>query len=253
MKKLASLFVGLSLVAGIASAAGVTSVNMVGYQNLNIVSNYTFVGNNWNTVGGVSGVPIQSINGAGLVAGNYNDDSDLIIIWDVTKNAGMGGYVTYYLWNGDNKWYELGNDSAPTTNLVLAGQGFWVKHLAANTNITVSGEVPVVATNITVFGTGYTQFGSAYTVDMPLNDPKVIWTATAGNYNDDSDLVIIWDVTKNAGLGGYVTYYFWNGDNKWYELGNDSAPTTNSLPMGNGAWFLHIDASAAQLIEVKPY
>jgi hypothetical protein len=227
---------------------------MVGYQNLNIVSNYNFIGNNWNTVGGVSAVPIQTlVNGAGLVAGNYISDSDLIVIWDVTQNAGAGGYVTYYLWSGDGKWYEYLNDSAPTTNLVLTGQGFWIKHLSANTNITFSGEVPVVATNVAVFGTGYTQFSSAYTVDMPINDPKVIWTATAGNYISDSDLIIIWDVTQNGGLGGYVTYYYWNGDNKWYEYLNDGAPTLNLIPMGSGAWFKHIDASEAKLTEVKPY
>ncbi len=254
MKKIASLFVGLSLVAGVASAAGVTSVNMVGYQNLNIVSNYNFIGNNWNTVGGVSSVPIQAlVNGAGLVAGNDNNDSDLIIIWDITKNGGTGGYVFYYLWNGDSMWYEMGNDSLPTTNSFVTGQGFWIKHLGANTNLTVSGEVPVVSTNTTIFASGYNQFGSAYTVDMPLNDPKVIWTATAGNDNNDSDLIIIWDVTKNGGTGGYVFYYLWNGDGKWYEMGNDALPTVNTLPMGNGAWFKHIDASPSQLTEVKPY
>jgi|GEM_PF-5401593 len=254
MKKLGALIVSLGLAgASVMAANPVTSVNMVGYQNLNIVSNYNFIGNNWNQVGGVSAVPIQTVNGAGLVAGNYIDDADLIIIWDVTKNGGMGAYVTYYLYFADHRWYELGNDLAPTTNQIANGQGFWIKHIGASTNLTVSGEVPVVSTNVTIFGTGYTQFSSAYTVDMPLNDTNVIWTATAGNYIDDSDLVIIWDVTKNGGLGAYVTYYFYFADNKWYELGNDLAPTVNKIPMGNGAWFKHINASLAKLTEVKPY
>jgi hypothetical protein len=150
-------------------------------------------------------------------------------------------------------WYEFMNDSLPTTNVIKNGQGFWVKHVGGNTNITFSGEVPVAATNITVFATGYNQFGSAYTVDMPLNDPKVIWTATAGNGISDSDTIIMWDVTQNAGTGGYIFYYLWNGDSMWYEFMNDSVPTANKLPLGNGAWFKHIDASAAQLTEVKPY
>ena len=257
MKKLGAFLVGLGLAAGSVMAANsntATSVNMVGFQNVNVVSNYNFIGANWNQVGGASATPIQNlVSGAGLVSGNYNDDSDLIVVWDVTKNGGTGGYVTYYLWNGDSKWYELGNDSAPTTNTIATGQGFWIKHLGAVTNITISGEVPVGSTNVTYFGNGYTQFSSAYTYNMPINDPGVIWQAVAGNYNDDSDLIVVWDVTKNGGTGGYVTYYLWNGDHNWYELGNDSAPTANYIAMGSGAWFKHINGTTCTLTQIKPY
>ena len=256
MKKLAACVLGLSLAASAAFAANsATSVNMVGFQNVSVPNGLVMISLNWNSVGGVSSAPINTlISGAGLTAGADFFTSDRIYVWDIALNAGAGGYKAYYLWNGDSLWYEFGNDALPTTNTVTRGKGFWLKHTGSTTNLTVSGEVPVGATNVVVFGAGkLNMIGSAYSADLSLNGANQTWVGNAGADFFTSDQIYIWDAALNAGAGGYKAYYQWNGDSLWYEFGNDALPTTNSIYMGHAAWFKNIGPSATTWTEVRPY
>lgn len=256
MKKLGAFLVGLGLVAGVASAVNVNSVNMVGYQNVNLPANgLIMLALNWNNVGGASTIPINSLIGpAGLTAGTGFSDSDRLYVWDASLNAGAGGYTAYYLWNGDSKWYDAANDALPTTNVITRGHGMWLKHTGSATNVTVSGEVPVGGTNQIVFAAGsLNMIGTSYTAPMEINGANQTWSGNAGTGFSDSDKLYVWDASLNAGAGGYTAYYFWNGDNKWYDAANDALPTTNSIPMGAGAWYKNIGPLSATWIEVRPY
>ena len=258
MKKLGAFLVGLGLVAGSVVAANsntATSVNMVGFQNVSVPNGLVMLSLNWNTVGGASSIPINTlISGNGLTSGDNFFTSDQLYVWDATLNAGAGGYTQYYLWNGDGLWYELGNDALPTTNVVSRGKGFWLKHTGSSTNLSLSGEVPVGGTNQVVFAAGsLNMFGSAYTANMDINGANQSWVGNAGDNFFTSDEIYAWDPALNAGAGGYKQYYLWNGDNKWYELGNDALPTVDAIQMGRGAWFKNIGPVATTWTEVRPF
>ena len=256
MKKLGAFLVGLGLVAGVASAANVNSVNMVGYQNVSLPANgLIMLALNWNNVGGASSIPINSLIGsAGLTAGIAFGDSDKLYVWDSSLNAGAGGYKFYYLWNGDGKWYDIADDALPTTNAITRGHGLWLKHIGAATNVTVAGEVPVGGTNVTIFAAGsLNMFGTSYTAPLEINGANQTWSGNPGIAFGDSDKLYVWDANMNAGAGGYKFYYLWNGDGKWYNIADDALPTTDFIPMGAGAWYKNIGPSVTTWTEVRPY
>ena len=68
---------------------------------------------------------------AGAHADADEETGDKIQIWDPTE-----GYVNYFFYtsNGadgeeyDNKWYSVQDDSAPTTDTIPAGRGFWYRN-----------------------------------------------------------------------------------------------------------------------------
>lgn len=272
MKKFGLLVAGVSMVAGLTAATAdpVYSKNVVGYQNLTIVPGLNMIGNNWNAVGGTGQTAIQDIlDTTGLVAGDEFFNSDNINLWDPTLNGGLGGYKQYYFgdFGGvfgeeyDRKWYELGNDEEPTTDVIVRGQGFWLNHRGTGALAAMVGEVPNDASKSHTFTIGLTQFASAYTAEMELNGANMAWTAKGGDEFFNSDNINVWDPSLNAGQGGYVQFYFGDFagafgeeyDNKWYELGNDEEPTTAVITMGAGAWYRARGASDSSLVESKPY
>jgi len=246
MKKAGLIVAGIVL-AGAAAIAQtpVYSQNTVGYQKLNVVSGANLVALNWNLIGGAANVAIQNLFGStNLTMGASLDTADDIYAWDPT----VGAYKMYYLWT-DGQWYEFMNDNNPTTNVVARGQGLWLIHRGATpASAVIVGEVPTEATNIVHFGVGLAQFGSAYTAPLSLNGPNVTWASNSGASLDTADDIYVWDAT----LGAYKMYYRWT-DNQWYEFMNDNAPTTDQIPMGNGAWYQNRGPLPAQLAESKPY
>ncbi len=255
MKK-AGLIVATLMLAGTVAMAvdPVYSVNSVGYQRLSVAQGLNMYAINWNLIGGVDKVPIDGMfDSSTLLAGDDLASSDNIYVWDTSMNGGQGGYKQYYLWNGDRKWYEFMNDANPTTNALDRGQGFWLRHRAAATNTLVAGEVPTEGTNVVMFAPGLNQFGSAYTANMVFNSATIAWAGNAGDDFASSDNINIWDPSLNGGQGGYKQYYLWNGDSKWYEFLNDANPTTDSLPMGRGAWYRNRGGSSVSMSEARPY
>ena len=95
--------------------------------------------------------------------------------------------------------------------------------------------------------------GSSYTAPLVINGSNQIWSGNGGSSFFDSDRLYVWDVALNAGAGGYRLYYLWSGDGKWYDASNDAFPTTDSIPMGAGAWYKNMGALAATWTEIRPY
>lgn len=253
MKKTGLIVASLMLAGTAAMAVNVYSVNTVGYQRVNVASNLNMLALNWNQVGGVDTVAVADLMDAtGLKQGTGFFGADQLYVWDPTLNAGSGGYVTYYLYT-DGEWYEVGNDNLPTTNSISRGQGMWLRHSAAPTNVTFSGEVPMEGTNVTTFSAGkLTMFGSSYTSDIEINGPNAQWQGNVGTGFFGADQLYVWDPALNAGLGGYWTYYLYT-DGEWYEVGNDNLPTTHVIPMGRGAWLKSKGPANTVLTEVRAY
>ncbi|MGI6496656.1 MAG: hypothetical protein ACOX5G_11350 [Kiritimatiellia bacterium] len=81
---------------------------------------------------------------------------------------------------------------------------------------------------------------NVYPADIALNG--LDWGAQGAFGSADfrtADQILVW--TGN----GYTVYYLYDTgsgdpdwDNKWYEVGNDDYPTTDSIPAGSGFWYL---------------
>ena len=272
MKKLVGIVAGVCLVAGLSAQAQgpVYSKNVVGFQKIDLAPGLNMIANNWNAVGGKDSISIQDVlDTTELVAGTQLGNSDVMYVWDPSLFSGQGGYVLYYFGDFagvygpeyDRKWYEFGNDAEPTTNAIMRGQGFWLRHSGTGASTALAGEVPAAATKDTVFGLGLTMFGASYTANLPLNGDDLVWDSNGGTQFGNSDVIYVWDTSLAGGQGGYLLYYFgdFGGvygaeyDNKWYEFGNDAEPTPDEISMGAGAWYRNIGPSSATLTENKPY
>jgi len=269
MKK-SGLIVASLVLAGAAAMAQtpVYSVNTVGYQKLNIVPNLNMLALNWNAVGGSDAVGVQGlVDTANLVGALSQADSDKLYVWNPAKLSGQGGYDLYYFYDSgssdpvyDRKWYFAENDSLPTTNTIIRGQGMWLLHKGTATTTVMAGEVPTDPTNVVHFGVGLTQFGSAYTATLTFNGANNTWVGHGALSQADSDKIYVWNPSKASGQGGYDLYYFYDSgsadpvyDQKWYFAENDSLPTTNTMAMGSGAWYKGMGPSQAVWYEGKPY
>ena len=124
---------------------------------------------------------------------------------------------------------------------------------AALAGLTAAQAAPVHSSNTVGFHTINLAGGGNYTM-IGINWNKVggtslkineLWDdpAAAGLYGDAdfglADQIQVWQIG-----GGYKTYYLYDTgagtewDNKWYEVGNDSYPTEDTLTPGCGAWYL---------------
>jgi hypothetical protein len=256
MKNLVTAFAAC-MIAGLVSADGVESQNVVGYTTVDIAANtFSMVGVQFEAVGGGSNT-IQNLfaepsegafkGGAGVA------DSDYLQVWNTS-----GYYVQYYFgdWSGaygtqyDNKWYKDGNDAEPTTDKLAPGAAVWFSRTGVATSATMSGQVVTSATNTVVLAANtYTMFSNPYPIALSLADKTaggtVDWINSGlkgGSGVADADYIQIWNTA-----GYYVQYYFgdWSGaygaayDKQWYKDGDDASPTTDSIAVGGAAWIYH--------------
>ena len=215
----------------------------------------------------------MSINDAipyaeGMVKGNAAANADQIQIQD-----GNGGYNTYYMSNGTNakgntvsglegKWAK-GGSYTPTTDKISNGTAFWYCRTAWKDSdpaltVTVSGAVSMLASSDKEINETWVHIANPYPTDLPLNDgvPYVVGM-TKGNAAANADQIQIQD-----GNGGYNTYYMSNGTNakgnavsglegKWAK-GGSYTPTSDSIPVGKGAWFCRKGSEAITLTIANP-
>ena len=192
----------------------------------------------------------------GMTAGNALSNADQIQIMDST-----GDYIAYYLSNGyngksatpatANKWVKNTAKTTPTTDTIATGTAFWyVSKNGATTpyDITVAGSVLMSSNESTDLSQTYSLVGSPYPVEIPFNDGIVAVNGTAGNALSNADQPQIMDST-----GDYIAYYLSNGyngksatpatANKWVKNTAKTVPTTDTFPVGKGAWFVRKNAS----------
>jgi len=254
MKKLGAFLVGLGLVAGVASAANVSSVNVVGYVNKTLPTNQWILTTcNFQKVGGGTNTLLDVFGTNQLAQNDVLGLCDLVTLWDVAQAT----YQTYAQWT-DGNFYKA-NDATEWGDSILAnpaipvGTAMWVVpagNQVVNKTLTFAGEVVAVATQKLNIVSGWQMIGYPLTCDIALQGTGL---AASGAAKNDvlglCDLVTIW-------LGnGYQTYALWT-DNQWYkandatEWGN-SVLATNVVKMGEGFWY--VAQNNITWSEVSPY
>ena len=102
----------------------------------------------------------------------------------------------------------------------------------------VSGEVSTKEVEVTLVP-GYTLVCNPFPVDLPVNSDSIDWAsagAKAGNNGSIADNIQVWDID----LQGYTTYFFSSrAGNTWATGAKPRDPTTDSIPAGQGFWYLN--------------
>ena len=186
------------------------------------------------------------------------ETADNVQIWTGTT------YDTYFFGNFggeygeeyDNKWYNVNDDSEPTLDEVPIGNGAWFKNYSGTAKtLTLAGEVNAESVSVTI-GPVWTMLGNPFPADLKLNG-TVDWAtcgATASDGMETADNIQVWTGTT------YNTYFFGNFggeygeeyDNKWYNVNDDSEPTTDVIPSGNAAWYKNASGSSFTIVIPSP-
>ena len=245
MKKTTILAVALAAGLGYSSAwaAEVVSSNVVGYQKLSIPANgYALLANPFVQVGtGSSEEPAgYAINDMfaddadNSTAGRTAGLGDQMQVWDTATQ----GYTTYFYSSWVNKWALNSTPRAATTDSFEAGDGYWYLNRGdSEYNLTVSGEVSTGEVDVTL-APGYTLVCNPFPADLPLNGESVVFAsegATAGRTAGLGDNIQIWDVENQ----GYTTYFYSSWVSKWALNSTPRAATADSIPAGQGFWYLN--------------
>ena len=231
--------------------------NAVGYNTVTIDKQYQLIAVNFQgTTGGSLDIQAAFPVSAGMTSGNSLGNADQIQIMDSN-----GDYIAYYLSNGyngkastpatANKWVKNTAKTTPSSDTVATGTAFWyISKNGATTpyDITVAGSVLMSSNESTDLSQTYSLVGSPYPVEIPFNDCIVAVNGTSGNSLGNADQIQIMDSN-----GDYIAYYLSNGyngkaatpatANKWVKNTAKTAPTTDTFPVGKGAWFVRKSAS----------
>ena len=219
------------------------SSNVVGYQKLSIPANgYALLANPFVQVGtGSSEEPAgYAINdmfaddAANSTAGRAQTQGDQMQTWD----SATQGYTTYFYSSWVNKWALNSAPRSATTDAFDAGDGYWYLNRGdSEYSLTVSGEVSVQEVEVTL-APGYTLVCNPFPADLPLNGDSVVFAsegATAGRAQTQGDQIQIWDIASQ----GYTTYFYSSWVNKWALNSAPRVATTDSIPAGQGFWYLN--------------
>ena len=167
MKRTLSMALVLGLITASAFAAEVTSVNTVGYQNLDTVTaTYKMAGVGFTTVTD----PSTPLNINDALVGNYQA-GDKVLFFNGTS------YETilyssdllddFFVPTGQPGWAS-GTGQA-STRVINPGESFWIQS-AANAAATRSGEVRATAPTLSTVAGQYKILTSPYPADVALND-----------------------------------------------------------------------------------
>lgn len=234
-----------------AQAAEVVSSNVVGYQKLTLQAGYNLIANGFRVVGTDTAASLQDMFEDAKTAATGTTDqmtADNLKAWDGE------GYVTYWFYDAtgtededpdyDKKWYDVVDDSAPTTAGLTKAEGAWYIARRATT-LTIAGEVGTNSVSVSLQN-GYNLMANPFPVAFSLNGSGINWAGMGVVGTTDqmsADNIKTWDGE------GYVTYWFYDAtgtededpdyDKKWYDVIDDSTPTSASIPAGEGVWFIH--------------
>lgn len=259
MKRTLSIMAAAALFGAVAQAQ-VTSVNIVGYYQVDVPANgFVLTALNFQDIGGAESRSLQDIFAAGsLTGGESAGSSDSVLIWDkVSQN-----YVKYFLFDSntgdplDGKWLLDGDDTfTPTTNRINSGQGFWIRSNQSVAQVaTLLGEVVDVDTNTTTLVTGFNCIGFPFSSSIPLNSTSLAESGTGGESAGSSDSLLVWDTS----IQNYKKYYLFDSntgdplDGKWLLDGDDTfTPVTDLISLGQGAFYR--TATQTDWVQGNPY
>jgi hypothetical protein len=237
----------------------VTSVNAVGYKTVELASNFNLLSYNWNEIGGATQISVQDVvDTANLTKGKDPSTADNLLLWDRASQT----YKTLYLYDADptypgwdGKWVV--SETEMSSDMVNAGDGFWIKKQGAGVSVTVKGQVPDAASSTQAFpGGGFSLFGSAFSADLDLNADASVWAAgQQGKDPSTADNLLLWDKASQVYKTLYLydadpTYPGWDG--KW--VVSETEMSDDVLAIGEGAWYKRADGtSQMNWQQAKPY
>ena len=242
-----------------AGAAEVVSSNIVGYQKLAIQPGYNLIGAGFVQVGSGDSFALKDVfqgtDVENATAGGDFLEGDLIQLFDAGEQTYTKEYY-FFTSNGeygeeyDEKWYDVADDSEPTEEALSVSDlgdatGFWyISRGNASATLTTAGEVSVAPVTVTI-KPGFNCI--VYPFPAEFDFTALDWAtagATAGGDFLEGDLIQIFDAAEQTYTKEY--YFFTsNGeygeeyDEKWYDVADDSEPTTEKIPAGSGFWYIH--------------
>ena len=213
----------------------------MGYQKLSIpAGGYALLANPFTQVG--SDGETFAINdmfandSENSTAGNTGALGDNIQVWDGARQS----YTTYFFSaRASRKWATGAAPRVATTDAMDAGDGYWYLNRGSSAyDLTVSGEVSTNEVTVTLVP-GYTLVCNPFPADLPLNGDSVVIAsegATAGNTGALGDNIQVWDIERQS----YTTYFFSaRASRKWATGAAPRVATTDSIPAGQGFWYLN--------------
>lgn len=242
-----------------AGAAEVVSSNVVGYQKITLQPGFNLIGAGFVEVGSGDSFALKDVfqgsDVASATAGGGADEGDLIQLFDAEDQTYTKEYY-FFTANGaygaeyDNKWYDVADDSVPTDDGLTVSDlgdatGFWYQFRGnSSVTLTTAGQVSTNSVTITI-KPGFNCIVYPFPADFDFT--ALDWAtagATAGGGADEGDLIQIFSGEDQT----YTKeYYFFTADgaygaeydNKWYDVADDSEPTTETIPAGSGFWYQH--------------
>jgi len=225
MKKLSLLLAGLCVAASVSAQAAntnVTSVNMVGFVNQNLIANqFHFSAVQMATVGGT------------------NQSFDTLI-----GNQLPGGSVVFF-WNSTSQAWAKATKAAPakggwgiySNRQVSVGEGIFI-HSTSNMTVSFAGEVPLAPTSTVSLVAGYNAIGYMYPVDMPFTNSVLFDGLSSGS------ILSFWDDTAVA----WVKY-----TKAAPAKGGWGAGGSNLVLRAGQGFFATKSTIATNLFEVRPF
>ena len=231
----------------------------MGYQKVTLQPGFNLIGAGFVQVGTGDSFALKDVfqgtDVANATAGGGMDEGDLIQLFDATEQTYTKEYY-FFTSNGeygeeyDEKWYDVADDSEPTEESLSVSDlgeatGFWyISRGDTSAELTTSGQVSTNAVTITI-KPGFNCIVYPFPADFDFT--ALDWAvagATAGGGMDEGDLIQIFDAAEQTYTKEY--YFFTsNGeygeeyDEKWYDVADDSEPTTEKIPAGSGFWYIH--------------
>lgn len=153
MKRTMSMALIVGLFATAASAASVTSENIVGYKTVALTNGLNLVGVSWQSIGGDKSITLSELIDTSSLT-SYSADGatpgDSIDLWDpITSEWGAKVYYIDQPTVGPeyaDTWMTA--SFVPTNPVVSTGVGFWVRLQSASAAVTLVGEVPATDTTV---------------------------------------------------------------------------------------------------------
>jgi hypothetical protein len=243
MKKLMTAL-AICAVTGFA-AAQVTSVNVVGYNNVTLVQGYNMLALNFdnvtNTTGGLDLNTLIPGTTANLTAGG-SGAADQVQVYS------GGNYSTYFLYYSTKtatsyNYQWVVSAGVPCTNKFKSGDAFWYnKRGATAVTIPFAGQAPNDASKSRAIVAGYNMIGSMYSADWDPNAYGASYWATNGAVHGGSGAA---DQIMLYSGGNYATYFLYYStktatsyNNTWVVSAGVAAPA-NFIKLGSGVWYNH--------------
>jgi hypothetical protein len=231
MKKILTALTAIGVLAGVALAEEVTSVNIVGYKK------HTFVSGNLYLVAS----QFQSIDGSEITAETLIGDQlpydSQIFFWNA-KKAGGPGYESSQRVN-----IPFVQDGWSETLKLDGTKGFWVS-VGGPTGLTYEvaflGEVPQMEGITNVIAGTITMTAYPYTADVAFTNTQLF------AQSEEGDQMFIWDPAT-----GYSNFQYLNIP--FVQTGWGPVAEAMVLKQGTCLWYDRASSNDLEIVDLRPY